>query len=260
MPFRRPTNLLQGPTTHTTLTYQPKPDFDLPYASRHRHVRHFDVNNEFLHGDLFEKWIITSLRKYAVEILEMAHMVRCNQCPTLVDIESKLGADSDLSTVNTEFRGLANVVTETCWLRNLLRELHTPLSKATLVYCDSVSVVYLSSYLVQHQRTKYIEIDIHFVRDLVAVVQVRVLHVSYRYQYADIFTKGLPSTLFEEFHTSLSVRSSPAQTARSVNRHILYGLSRLLVSRIILKWLYIVNIVLWNDKQIINSNSLVLLC
>ncbi|GKF34143.1 hypothetical protein Tco_0107343 [Tanacetum coccineum] len=41
------------------------------------------------------------------------------------------------------------------------------------------------------------ELDIHFVRDLVVVGQVRVLHVPSRYQFADIFTKGLPSALFE---------------------------------------------------------------
>ncbi|GJW18579.1 mutator type transposase [Tanacetum coccineum] len=66
---------------------------------------------------------------------------------------------------------------------------------------------------VHHQQTKHIEIDIHFVRDMVARGQVCVLHVPSRYEYADIFTKGLPSTLFEEFRTSLSVRLSPAQTA-----------------------------------------------
>ncbi|GKA71922.1 ribonuclease H-like domain-containing protein [Tanacetum coccineum] len=48
---------------------------------------------------------------------------------------------------------------------------------------------------------------------LVAAGQVRVLHVPSRYQYADIFTKGLPSALFEEFRTSLSVRCPPASTA-----------------------------------------------
>ncbi|GJV83387.1 hybrid signal transduction histidine kinase M [Tanacetum coccineum] len=62
------------------------------------------------------------------------------------------------------------------------------------------------------ERTKHIEIDIHFVRDLVTTGHIRVLHVPYRYQYADIFTKGLPTALFDEFHDSLSVRSSPAQT------------------------------------------------
>ncbi|GJX03543.1 ribonuclease H-like domain-containing protein [Tanacetum coccineum] len=116
------------------------------------------------------------------------------------------------SSAEAEYRGVANVVAETCWLRNLLRELHTPLSSATLVYCDNVSVVYLSSNPVQHQRTKHIEIDIHFVRDLVSAGHVRVLHVPLRYQYANIFTKGLPSALFEEFHTSLSVRCPPAST------------------------------------------------
>ncbi|GJW39065.1 ribonuclease H-like domain-containing protein [Tanacetum coccineum] len=57
--------------------------------------------------------------------------------------------------------------------------------------------------------TKHIEI----VRDLVAARQVRVLHVPSRYQYADIFTKGLPSALFEEFRSSLSVWCPLAQTA-----------------------------------------------
>ncbi|GJV51971.1 ribonuclease H-like domain-containing protein [Tanacetum coccineum] len=93
------------------------------------------------------------------------------------------------SSAEAEYRGVANGVAETCWLRNLLRELHTPLSSATLIYCDNVSAVYLSCNPVQHQRTKHITIDIHFVRDLVVVGQVQVLHVPSRYQFADIFTK-----------------------------------------------------------------------
>ncbi|GJW03424.1 reverse transcriptase domain-containing protein [Tanacetum coccineum] len=112
-----------------------------------------------------------------------------------------------------EYRGVSNVVAETAWLRNLLRELHIPLLYDTLIYCDNVSAIYMTANHVQHQRTKHIEIDIHFVRDMVARGQVRVLHLPSRYHYADIFTKGLPSALYEEFRTSLSVRSSPAQTA-----------------------------------------------
>nr|GEW68835.1 ribonuclease H-like domain-containing protein [Tanacetum cinerariifolium] len=118
------------------------------------------------------------------------------------------------SSAKAEYRGVATVVAETCWLRNLLHELHTSLSSATLVYYDNVNAVYLSSNLIQHQRTKQIEIVIHFVHDLVATGQVRVFHVPFRYQFADIFTKGLPTALFEEFCSSLSVRCPPAQTMR----------------------------------------------
>ncbi|GJY67494.1 ribonuclease H-like domain-containing protein [Tanacetum coccineum] len=131
----------------------------------------------------------------------------------LLSWSAKLQVTLSRSSTEAEYCGVANVVAETAWIRNLLRELHNPLFTATLVYCDNVSAVYMSTNPVQRQRTKHIEIDIHFVRDMVARGQVCVLHVPSRYQYADIFTKGLPSALFEEFCTGLSVRSSPAQTA-----------------------------------------------
>nr|GEV22359.1 ribonuclease H-like domain-containing protein [Tanacetum cinerariifolium] len=116
-------------------------------------------------------------------------------------------------SVEAEYRGVANVVTETAWIRNLLCELHTPLFTATHVYCDNVSAVYMSANPVQHQRTKNIEIDIHFVRDFVAKGEVRVLHMPSRFQYDDIFTKGIPAALFLEFRSSLNVRRPSVSTA-----------------------------------------------
>ncbi|GJW98205.1 ribonuclease H-like domain-containing protein [Tanacetum coccineum] len=76
------------------------------------------------------------------------------------------------SNTKAEYRGVANAVAETYWIRNLLRELYTPLFTATLVYCDNVSIVYMFANPVQHLRTKHIEIDIHFVRDKVAAGSV----------------------------------------------------------------------------------------
>jgi hypothetical protein len=72
---------------------------------------------------------------------------------------------------------VANGVAEAYWLRQLLVELHSPLSWATLVYCDNLSAVYLSTNPIQHQHTKHVEIDFHFVREHIAVEDVRVLHV-----------------------------------------------------------------------------------
>ncbi|KAI3750451.1 hypothetical protein L2E82_21088 [Cichorium intybus] len=132
----------------------------------------------------------------------------------LISWSSKRQGTISRSSAEAEYRGVANAVAETSWLRNLLRELYYPPLSATLVYCDNVSAVYLSTNPIQHQRTKHIEIDIHFVRDKVAVGQIRVLHVPSSSQYADIFTKGLPSSLFLDFRSSLNVRSrSPVPTA-----------------------------------------------
>lgn len=112
------------------------------------------------------------------------------------------------SSAEAKYKGVANAVAESCSLRNLLLEMERPLTQATIVYCDNVSAVYLSTNPVQHQRTKHIEIDIHFVREKVHMGTVRVLHIPSSLQYADIFTKGLPSTLFKKFRSSLGVMES----------------------------------------------------
>jgi hypothetical protein len=111
------------------------------------------------------------------------------------------------SSAEAEYRAVANGVAEACWLRQLLQELHAPLTKSTLVYCDNVSAVYLSTNPIQHQCTKHVEIDLHFVREHVAIGDVCVLHVPMTSQFADIFMKGLPTSVFSEFRSSLNIRS-----------------------------------------------------
>nr|GEX55925.1 ribonuclease H-like domain-containing protein [Tanacetum cinerariifolium] len=165
--------------------------------------------------------LFLSQKKYALQLLECAHMVNFNHSRTPVDTEFKLGPEGTVNfglqlyvLATTSLVGYTNA-DWTVWLRILLRELHSPLSTAILVCCDNVSAVYMSGNPVQHQRTKYIEIDIHFVCDMVTTGHVRVLHVPSCYQYANIFIKGLPSALFKDFRSSLSVRLPFAQTART---------------------------------------------
>ncbi|GKB00881.1 ribonuclease H-like domain-containing protein [Tanacetum coccineum] len=134
----------------------------------------------------------------------------------LVSRSSKRQQVVSRSSVEAEYRVVANVVAESAWLRNLLLELFCPLSRATVVFCDNISAVYLASNPVQHQRTKHIEINLHFVRERVGFGHVRVLHVPSAHQFADTFTKGLPSQLFFEFRSSLSIRDPPARTAGGV--------------------------------------------
>jgi hypothetical protein len=107
--------------------------------------------------------------------------------------------------VEAEYHAVANGVAEACWLCQLLRELHSPFSQSTLVYYDNINAVYLSTNPVQHQCTKHVEIDLLFVREHIAIGDVRVLHVPTTSQLVDIFTKGLPSSVFSEFWFSLNI-------------------------------------------------------
>jgi hypothetical protein len=125
----------------------------------------------------------------------------------LVSWSSKSQNVVSRSSAETEYRAVANGVAEACWLRQLLVELHSPMPRVTLVYCDNVSAVYLFTNPVQHQRTKHVEINLHFVHEHVAVGDVHVLHVSTTSQFADIFTKGLAYLVFSEFCSSLNICS-----------------------------------------------------
>jgi len=131
----------------------------------------------------------------------------------LISWSSKRNPTLSRSSAEAEYRGIAIVVSDSCWLRNLLLKLHCPIHKATMVYCDNVSAIYLFGNPVQHQRTKHIEMDIRVVREKVSRGQVRVLHVPSRYQIEDVFTKGLSLILFQDFRNSLNIRPPPASTA-----------------------------------------------
>lgn len=93
----------------------------------------------------------------------------------IVSWSSKRQPTVSRSSAEAEYRGVANAVAESSWLRNLLLELHVPTRRTTIVYCDNISAVYLSENPVQHQRTKHVELDIHFVREKVHIGVV--LHI-----------------------------------------------------------------------------------
>jgi hypothetical protein len=109
------------------------------------------------------------------------------------------------SSAEAEYRTVANGVAQASWMRQLLHELHSPLQRATLVYYDNISAIYLSTNLVQHQHTNHVEVDLHFVRERVAAGDVWVLRVPTTVQFADIFTKGLSSSVFLNFWSSLNI-------------------------------------------------------
>jgi hypothetical protein len=54
---------------------------------------------------------------------------------------------------------------------------------------------------------KHVEIDLHFISERVSCGAVHVLHVPTPYEFVNIFTKGLPSTVFVEFRSSLDIYS-----------------------------------------------------
>ncbi|XP_050136174.1 uncharacterized mitochondrial protein AtMg00810-like [Malus sylvestris] len=109
------------------------------------------------------------------------------------------------SSTEAEYRALATTAAELDWIRQLLTVLHLAIPSSPVLFCDNMSAIALTSNPVLHQRTKHIEVDIHFVRERVAKKLLQVQFVSSSEQYADIFTKGLSTPLFQTHCRNLSL-------------------------------------------------------
>lgn len=73
------------------------------------------------------------------------------------------------SSTEAEYRSLAHTAAEICWVTHHLRELHIPLPQPPTLHCDNLGALALATNPVFHARTKHVEIDYHFIQDLVTL-------------------------------------------------------------------------------------------
>src|SRR5713226_10680593 len=94
-----------------------------------------------------------------------------------------------LSSTESEYRGVVNAATQCLWLQGLLGECGFESKYSTTIYCDNQSTIRICNDLVQRQRTKHIEIHMHYIRHLVHDGTIDLLFCSSSEQVEDIFTK-----------------------------------------------------------------------
>ena len=64
------------------------------------------------------------------------------------------------------------------------------------MYYNNQASIYISKKLVFHERTKYIEVDCHFIRDAVSRKMISTLFSPSSEELVDIFTKHIPLRVF----------------------------------------------------------------
>jgi len=77
------------------------------------------------------------------------------------------------------------------WLLSLFHEIKFLLLHSPTLLCDNLSATQLSFNPVQHSTMKHIQIDIHFIQDLVEKTFLHVRHVYTNDQLADLLTMPL---------------------------------------------------------------------
>ena len=118
------------------------------------------------------------------------------------------------SSTEAEYRSMSEAASKITWLCKILKELGIPLHQTPELYCDNLSVVYLTANPAFQKRSKHFANHFHYVREQVALGTLRVSHIPNYLQLADIFTKSLPLAPFASLRFKLGVDVPPTPSLR----------------------------------------------
>nr|KYP52007.1 Copia protein [Cajanus cajan] len=116
------------------------------------------------------------------------------------------------SSAESEFRGMTQGICELLWLKIILEDLKITWDGPMKLYCDNKSAINIAHNPVQHDRTKHIEVDRHFIKEKLDSGLICTPYVPSQRQLADILTKGLRCPDFERIICKLGMENiySPA--------------------------------------------------
>ena len=109
------------------------------------------------------------------------------------------------SSAEVEFRSMALGLCELLWLRIVLDDLKIKIQGTIDIFCDNQSTINIAHNPVQHDRTKHIEIDRHFIKEKLDGGLIRIPYVLSENQVADVLTKGLAPRRFEVLISKLGM-------------------------------------------------------
>ena len=69
------------------------------------------------------------------------------------------------SSAEAKFRGMAHGVCELLWIKRILHDLGLCKKNPMILHCDNKAAIAIVNNHVQHDRTKHIEVDRHFIKD-----------------------------------------------------------------------------------------------
>jgi hypothetical protein len=108
----------------------------------------------------------------------------------LVSWTSKKQSTVSRSSTESEYRALALTAAEVKWLLNILQDLQIqPPDRPTLLF-DNANAIFMAHNPVAQKRSRHIDINIHFINELVCNGVLKIQHMPSNLQIADIFTKN----------------------------------------------------------------------
>ncbi|KAM0070581.1 putative RNA-directed DNA polymerase [Helianthus debilis subsp. tardiflorus] len=116
-----------------------------------------------------------------------------------------------LSSAEAEFRGIARGLAEILWIHKLLIEIGFPPTTTAKIMCENKAAIQISENPVQHDRTKHVEVDRHFIKEKLEARIIELPYVQSKDQLADILTKVVNGRVFGECLDKLCIGNPTTQ-------------------------------------------------
>ncbi|GJW54527.1 hypothetical protein Tco_0098612 [Tanacetum coccineum] len=107
------------------------------------------------------------------------------------------------SPAEAEYRAMASVTSEITWILKILKDLEWDHFIPVKLFCDSQAAIKIAANPIFHERTKNLEIDLYFIREIFLSRVIETQKISSAIQPADIFTKGLDKAQHENLVSKL---------------------------------------------------------
>lgn len=78
-------------------------------------------------------------------------------------------------------------------------------TKACKLFCDNEAAISISGNLVQHERTKHVEIERHFIKEKLEKRDISLPSIRSKDQLADILTKAVTAEAFKDTLCKLGI-------------------------------------------------------
>ena len=94
---------------------------------------------------------------------------------------------------------------ELVWIVDFLKNLGVSLQGPMVINADNQKSIALAKNPVFHDRSKYIDIQYHFMRDLIKENRIRLNLMLMKYMVANRFTKSLPRLQHEHLSEAIGL-------------------------------------------------------
>ena len=122
---------------------------------------------------------------------------------TLMEYFAKRQPTTSMNTAEAEYIALSFTASHIIFYRQVLESFNLLEDGPSTLNGDNTASISIANNDMIHSRVKHLDVKLHFIRELINMKHVRVVHISTEHQLGDLLTKALAPARFEKLRNKI---------------------------------------------------------